>query len=329
MDEIVDHREMPVYHYGIYGLVLASSYPFKNLSPIVTGSPDITFSCVYQSPPVPEWKKTVPAHSTQSQTEGEKTLMGIYRMKGFDLVHIPHSADFYIWPDKIVAHLLDPEYDYMVEIHLLGWILSIWLELHHVPAIHASAVVTKCGAIGFISNSKGGKSTLAAEFVKAGYPLLTDDILPVEKGEEPTFFGRPGYPQMRMWPDEAAYFLGKYEDLGIVHPKYVKRRVPIGPHAFGTFSRDKRPLKVFYIPDRRNEKSDIRIDPISPRDALIELVLHSFSARTVAVLGLEVQRMKFFTGLVLHVPMRRLIYPSGFQHLAGVRAAVENDIASL
>jgi len=329
MNEFIDLMEMPVHHYGIYGLILASNYPFKNLLPRASGLPDITFSYTLAAPLVEEWKRTVPVSSTQSQTEDRENTFSLYRMNGFDVVHIACLVDFYIWPEKIIAHVLDTQYDYMVEIHLLGWILSIWLELHHVPAIHASAVVTKYGAIGFISSSKGGKSTLAAAFVKRGYPLLTDDILPVEKGEGYLFFGRPGYPQMRMWPDEAEYFLGNYEELEIIHPNYTKRRVPIGPSGFGTFCEEKQHLKVLYIPERQNENDDIRIESISPKDALIELVKNSFSARTVAALGLDVQRMKFFAGLVLHVPMRRLIYPSGFSHLAGVCDALERDIESL
>ena len=135
-------------------------------------------------------------------------LITVHRMDGFDVIHVANSADYYIWPEKIIAHLLNPRYRDRIEIDLLGWILSLWLELHHVLAIHASAVVTRHGAIGFISGNRGGKSALAAAFVKGGYPLLTDDILAVGKGEGPGFFARPGYPQMRMWPDEAEYFMG-------------------------------------------------------------------------------------------------------------------------
>lgn len=329
MDKIVDDAERSMHYYEIYGIILESNYPFKSLLAVASTSPDITFSYVDAAPRVEEWKRTMPVSSTQSQTEDGENLVALYRMNGFDVVHIGNSVDFYIWPEKIVAHLLESQFDEMVEIQFLGWILSIWLELHHVPAVHASAIVTKYGAVGFISSSKGGKSALAAAFVKVGFPLLTDDILPIEEREGPTYFGRPGYPQMRMWPDIAKYFLGDYENLEIVHPKFTKRRVPIGPHSFGTFCRDKKRLKVLYIPERQNENGDIRIESISPKDALIELVKYSFSARTVAALGLEGERMKFFAGMVMHVPMRRLIYPSGFHHLAEIRDALENDIESL
>jgi hypothetical protein len=329
MDERYYQTEMPVYLYRIYGLIISSSCRFKNLFPVSSGIPDISFSYMSAPPLSAEWKKSVPAYASQSQTEGGESRFSLYRMNGYDVVHIAGSIDYYIWPKKIVAHLLDPEYAFLVEIHLLGWILSIWLELHHIPTIHASAVVTKHGAIGFISTNKGGKSALAAAFVKEGYPLLTDDVLPLEEQKDAIFFGRPGYPQMRMWPDEAVYFLGRYQDLGIIHPQYSKCRVPVGPPGFGTFMGDKQQLKALYIPERQSENTDIVIEPISPKTALIELIRNSFSARIVEALGLEVQRMHFFAGLVLHVPVRRLIYPSGFQFLPVVREALERDVESL
>ncbi|MDD1778827.1 MAG: hypothetical protein LUQ65_11750 [Candidatus Helarchaeota archaeon] len=329
MDEIIEHREGTAYYYKIYGIILESNYPIKNLFKISSGPPEITFSCTNTLPFAQVWQKAEPISSIKSQTDDGENLIALYRMNGFDVVHIANSIDFYIWPEKIVAHLLNPQYKHMVEIHFLGWILSIWLELHKIPAIHASAVATKYGAIGFISSSKGGKSALAAVFVRKGYPLLTDDILPIEAGEGSTFFGRPGYPQMRMWPDEAEYFFGKYDDLGLVHPKYLKRRVPIGPSGFGNFCSEKQQIKVLYVPERRSEGADIRIESISPKNALIELVKNSFSARTVAALGLEAQRMKFFARIVLHIPIRRLIYPSGFQYLGEIHDALVKDIESL
>ncbi len=53
-----------------------------------------------------------------------------------------------------------------------------------------------------------GKSSLAASFMQNGHPLLTGDILPLEQNTDGAFFARPGYPIMRMWPEEALRFLG-------------------------------------------------------------------------------------------------------------------------
>ena len=104
-----------------------------------------------------------------------------------------------------------------MEIRLLGPVFSFWLELQGIPVLHASAVLVEGQAVAFLSSNYGGKTSLAATLMQAGHPLLTDDFLPVERGDG-LYLGRPGYPTMRMWPEEAEHFLGSYEDLGLVHP---------------------------------------------------------------------------------------------------------------
>ena len=216
----------------------------------------------------------------------------------------------------------------MVEILLLGEIFSLWLELKGVRMIHASAAVVDNSAIGFLSTNNGGKSSLAGAFTQRGYPILTDDIVPVEE-RHGLFIGRPGYPAMRMWPDQAEHFFGDYEDLEIVHPEYSKRRILIGPHHFGTFCSEEKSLKVIYMPQRLYSDSDITLEPLSKKKAFFELIQNSFTAGIVEALGLQPERMNFFTRMVTQVPVRRLSYPEGFHHLSHVVDAVLDDIDSL
>ena len=62
-----------------------------------------------------------------------------------------------------------------------------------------------------MAGNQSGKSGLAAALMAAGHPMLSDDVLPIQDvdGE---LRARSGYPQMRMWPDEAAHF-GALADL--------------------------------------------------------------------------------------------------------------------
>jgi hypothetical protein len=236
--------------------------------------------------------------------------------------------DFYIGLDSIDVHLRDLSGEYLLEIWLLGRVLTLWLELRGVPCLHASSVVVNHEAIGFLSSSHGGKSVLAATFMKAGYPLLTDDILPVRRMGD-VFEGLPGKPSMRMWPDQAEYFLGSYEHFDLVHPSYSKRRVPVGPEGFGTFCSKEQPLKVLYVPEKRSPREEISIEPIVPSDAFFELIKNSFTARIVETLGLQPQRMNFFVTMAMQIPMRRLRYPEGFHHLSRIRDAIKEDIEAL
>jgi hypothetical protein len=216
-------------------------------------------------------------------------------------------------------------------ITLFGTILSWWLEGQGLPNIHASAVMVKGRGIAFIATNKGGKSTLAATLMQAGHQLLTDDILALEHRKS-AFIGHPSYPQMRLWPDQASHFFDRYQSFSRVHPEFSKLRIPVGPGGFGSFATGAHPLGCFYLPERRDPEqgwNEVQISQVSPRDAVIELIRHSFSARITEALGYRPQRLDFFDQLVRQVPMRRLVYPSGFEHLPAVRDAVLSDIQYL
>ena len=315
--------------YRIFGLTISSDYSFANRLLPGSGSPDMTFSCADVAPISDYWLDVAPCYDISGNDKSGESILSVHRLKDCHIVHYSRIVDFYIWPDRIVAHLLDPAMRYIVEIRFLGEILSLWMELNGILALHSSAVVAEGEAVAFLSTNHGGKSAIAASLMQEGHPLLADDILPIYE-RNGLFFGRAGYPQMRMWPDEAEYFLGHHHDLEIVHPWYTKRRVNVGQDGFGSFYGEESPLGILYIPIRDEMANDeIQIEPVAPGEGVIELVRNSFSPFIVEALGLQKKRMELFRRLVLNVPIRKLHYPSGFDHLQGVRAAIIDDIRNL
>nr|MBC7244663.1 hypothetical protein [Chloroflexota bacterium] len=317
--------------YRLFGVTLATDFPFANRLAPATGPVDLTFTCQLTAPLPRSLEQALASHSSSYRTDNGESVIFLYRLAECDVVRFTHIADYYLWPGRIVCHLFNPDYRYLVEIHLLGPVLSLWLELQGIPMLHAAAVAVNGHAVAFLSTNSAGKSTLAAAMVQAGYSLLTDDILPVEHCGD-AFMGRPGYPQMRLWPDEAQHFLGHYEDLELVHPAYTKRRVPVGPDGFGSFCNASQPLACIYLPERHDVQEHgtrIEIVPVARRDALMELVRHSFVAFIMEQLGLQAQRLDLFAQMVQQVPMRRLVYPSGFEYLPLVREAILADVAKL
>jgi len=314
--------------YSIFGITLTSDFPFVNRLAKGTTSPDLSFTCIDHPPIPPGWQRTAPSYASPYRTDAGESVVYLHRLEDCDVLRFTNAADFYLWSDRILCHLLYPAFDYLVEIYLLGAVLSFWLERQGIPALHASAIsIDGCAAV-FLSRNKGGKSALAAVLMQAGYPLLTDDILPVEQCEQ-TFLGRPGYPNMRMWPEQAQYFLGFYEDLEIVHPALSKRRVPVGSDDFGTFCSRPQPLTCLYLPERRttgDRGTEIKITPIPHAASVIELVRHSFSGHILEALNWQGRRLDFFAQLVQQIPMHRLTYPSGFDHLPRVREAILEDL---
>jgi hypothetical protein len=329
----------------LYGFTLASDFSFAaNLAPSLR-RPDLTFSCVSSGPPFDGWERAEPVYASLPYRvgNGESEVL-VYRTGDCLIVRFTGISDFYLWPDRILCHLRPSEYRQLLsgrseeevqknhhmlaEIYFLGYVFACWLEWRGVPALHASAVVVGERAVAFLSNSGGGKSSSAVTLMQAGYPLLTDDILPVEySGGE--YLGYPGYPQMRLWPEQAQHFLGRYEDLDLVHPSVSKRRVPVEGSSLGAFCDIAQPLACLYLPERRNPRdwgTRIEIEPVSRRDAVMALIGHSFTPFIVEALGLHPQRLRFFAQMALQVPVRRIHYPSGFDHLMRVREAILEDL---
>lgn len=220
----------------------------------------------------------------------------------------------------------------LVEIGLLGPVLSLWLEhWRATPALHASAVATEDGAVAFLASTHGGKSVLAAALACAGYPLVSDDILPLLTGGS-TVLAVPGYPQMRLWPQEARHLLGDTAGLERVRPDLEKLRIPVGAGGFGRFCEHALRLACIYLPQRCDSPADggtIEIAPLPPSVGLMELVRHSFGARMLAPLGLESRRLPLLAEVARRVPLRRLHYPAGLMHLERVGHAVIADVQRL
>lgn len=320
--------------YRLYGVTMASDFPFANRLAPGSGPCDLTFSRVFGDGPAIDLEALAPAYATPLRPGRRKPLIRIYLLEADGsgcsvvVVRIADIADYYLSPERILCCLSELSYDYLAEIHLLGYIFSIWLESRGVPALHASAVVQDERAIAFLAGHKAGKSSLAACFMQAGFTLLTDDILPLACGHEGCR-GRPGYPQMRLWPDQAEHFLGRHRDLEIVHPAYTKRRVPVGADGFGAFRNRSAALGCLYLPEMREDSTDVEIEPVPPRVAFAQLMRCSFVGPVADALGWQPRRLPALAQVASTVPVRRLRYPPTIDRLIEVRQTILADVAAL
>lgn len=307
---------------SLFGLNLSSEFPF--LVSLRPGSEprDLLFDLLEENDS--SFRTADPLYRSRRQLRNGESLLCLYRLSDREVLSFPRGLFFEVLPAHISGFAGGQDATELLEGQFLGPVLSYWLERRGVPTLHASAVQIGSGAIGFLSSQGGGKSGLAAALMQVGHPLLTDDILPVEEIAG-AFSGRSGYPQMKMWPDEAAHFLGGHEHLPRVHPEIAKRRVAVGEGGWGAFQESSLPLAALYVPERR-EGGPVEIQPLSRQQAVIELVRHSFSPHLVQAVGLQPARLDLLARLVRQVPVRRLAYPSGFDQLPSVVEALRRDL---
>ena len=313
--------------YYAFGQTLATNGHLANWLPESTHNPDLTLS--FAAEPPLEWNPALsePIFSSRSKSEDGRSVLTLYRLESCQVMRFAAMADFYIWSDRVVCVQQQIVPPHLMNTFLFANVLPFWLEIRGYLTLHASAVNLSGAAVAFIGHSQNGKSTLAGAFLQEGYPLLSDDVLPLGTKAD-SFWAYPGYAAMRMWPEEAEHFLAHHEDLERVHPEFTKRYVPVGEDKFGAFHNHACPLNRIYILERQeasNLPNGVEIKSVSHRDAMIELLRYSFVTRLAEAAGLAPDRFTFLAGLAQDIPLRRLIYPNGYEYLPQVRQAILAD----
>jgi hypothetical protein len=296
----------------LFGLTVTGDFPWTTALPGDDEQPPDLALLLSQNPVFSPGPSVAPVYASPFHNRDGESFCLLYREREAEVLRFPGVGDFRIQRDRVEGYFPGSRHD-LAELRFLGPVLSYLLERRGLPTFHASAAAVGGRAVAFLSHHGGGKSGLAAAMVQAGHPLLTDDLLALEERED-RWEVRPSYPEMRMWPDEAAHFAGPPEDLPLVQADSEKRRV-----AVGTFRDAPAPLARIFLASRRPETGgEIEIQPLSRSEALIELVRHSFSPRLVEAAGLQPARLDRLARLVRSVPVHRLVYPSGFDRLPEV-----------
>jgi hypothetical protein len=313
--------------YRVYGVVIETDHDFTWPLPRVTDDarPDLRFEVVDRPPVEVDLTAAEVVHGVPVVDDEDRPAVSFHAVAGLDVVRIRDAADHYIQADRIVCHLYDPALAYLVEIQLLGMVLALWLERRGIPTLHASVAAVGDAAVAFLGVQGGGKTTAATSLVAAGHDLLVDDLLALRVGPEATV-AQPGYPMLRLWPEQVEHFVGAVDGLPLVHPAFTKLRVPIGS-TFGSFRAEPVPLRRVYLPRRTRVGGEVTITPLGSADALIALVRDSFVGGPAQGLGLAGGRLRALADVVGQLQVATVRYPDGFDRLPELVAAVEADVA--
>jgi hypothetical protein len=125
-----------------------------------------------------------------------------------------------------------------VRLFLMGSVIGALLYQRGLFPLHGSAVETRWGAMIFVGAQGAGKSTLAAQFHRRGYRLLSDDVCAVAP-REGAFEVLPAHSQFRLCAD-AYERLDSPQDARFHVDKFV---VPMNEG----YCTDAAPLKAIHI----------------------------------------------------------------------------------
>jgi hypothetical protein len=209
----------------------------------------------------------------------------------------------------------------------LGPSLSFALINLGIEPLHSTTLVIDGQAVALMGDCGYGKSTMGAEFLRAGHQLLTDDLL-VLRDTRTGFLAYPGAPRVKLYPQIARRILGsKVTGLRLkgLTPKLI---VPLDAKRG---RRTLTPLKAIYVltppphVSGRKGPAGVRIKDLTARQACLELVRNTFNM-AVEESGRLDRQFAQATRVALTVPVKSLSYPRRFSMLADAREAILADL---
>lgn len=205
---------------------------------------------------------------------------------------------------------------------VMGWVL----RLRGLVCLHASTVVIGNHAVAFCGHPGAGKSTTAAAFAERGYPVLAEDIAALDDCGD-SFFVRPGYPRVNLWPDSAAALRGSADALPAITPNWGKRFLPL-EQSQGGFQSVRAPLAAVYVIGERREQAEPEIRSIESVEALIALASNTYTPYLLDE-PMRAREFDVLTRLVRHVPIRSLRPPNTFTGIDRLCAGILRDFEAI
>jgi hypothetical protein len=271
---------LPVTH-SVYGLRLLSNTPLPGLQITSTLNSEIDVEVLLkeESRPLPLFSQSseVFYSSPHKNHEGDPIL----RVGELDKAHLiffySDGLRFAVarngkgvvgdWPD-----------DYSLEdaaTYLLGPILGFVLRLRGTVPLHASCIAVDGRAIGLLGAPGAGKSTTAAAFARLGYPIVSEDVVPLSERDN-SFWVKPGYPRINLWPSSVHAMFGDENALPVVTPAWGKRFLALDQNGL-QFQSQALPLGgIYYLGDRDSDTRDPVIEPLDGTVAMMTLVGNTY-----------------------------------------------------
>jgi hypothetical protein len=163
--------------------------------------------------------------------------------------------------------------------YIQGPAVALLLYQRGLLVLHASAVAVGKQAIAFLGEVGCGKSTLAAALHVQRHSILADDVTAIDlRSGLPQVL--PGSPHLRLWANAAASFRDHLQTGPRVHRCLAKHFCA----ADRGFSETPLLLERIYV---LVDGPDVLAELLSPQDAVVELVRHSYAVRKYQGEGLS------------------------------------------
>lgn len=224
------------------------------------------------------------------------------------------------WPEELT---LEDAVEY-----LLGPVIAFVLRLRGVVCLHASAVAAGDECFAVLAPGGHGKSTTAAACARRGLPILTEDILALQR-RDGRFWVMPGYPRVRLWPEAVEALFGSADALPRLTPdnrSWDKRYLDLTGPGY-TFQADPLPLRAIYTHEREENPSP-SFEELPASEALVTLLANVYSLSRPDP-SQRAREFDFLEHMARSIPIKRYQGRYGIEHLDDhCRALYEDCVGS-
>jgi hypothetical protein len=325
-----------VYRYAAYGVSIRSDAPLPLHAPVTSGLFEIEVhndngpaDPYIQGPSIQG--PSIQGPSVQRKIGFERNPSTAFDVAslpdGSNHVRMPGVGEISVSPDGrfLACHRYAESTCESFNVYLVTQALSFALVKCGLEPLHATAVAIDGKAALFLGDCGLGKSTLAAAFLQAGYPLLTDDLLALHKPHA-ELLAYPGSPRIKLFPRMARRFLGEAVSGVPMNPYTHKMIVPLKEWQACT---DALPVGAVYALAPASEVcgADVIVSPMSQREAFLTLLAGTFN-RTILESTRLRRQFEATQALANTLPVKRLSYPRSLDSLPAVLEFVVSDLCA-
>lgn len=211
--------------------------------------------------------------------------------------------------------------------YLLGPILGFVLRLRQTVCLHANAIAIADRVVVLVGTAGAGKSTTAAAFAQLGYPILSDDVVPlVDRGD--TFLVQPAYPRIRLWDESVRALYGTNDALPRLvptHPTWDKRYLDLSQTGY-KFQAEPLPLAaIYYLNTRTDDPRCPYIEPMTTQARLMTLITNTYTNYLLDK-RLRAHEFEFLSRLLNYIPVRQITPHTQIDRLPDLLTTVLADL---
>jgi hypothetical protein len=306
----------------------ASDQPIPQLTPVASDPPADLVVWQQQRPEPADDAEPFPPLGTKLEPLVSPCRVVRFRSSGRYQLTYSDGSEFHVdaagkevwatWPSPMTAEDMAT--------YLLGPVVGFVLRLRGVLALHASSVLIDDVAIAIVGPAGAGKSTTAAAFAQRGFAVLADDVSALDLVDG-SYWVRPAYPHLRLWPQSVVHLYGNAESLAPITPNWDKRDLPLA--SLQRFHDQPARLAAIYLLDARSDAAEAPFLASLPgTQRFLALVTNTYRNDLIDV-GNRAGEFVALTPLLECVPVRRVTPHSDPQRIGALCDLLVNDVRQL